>query len=69
VFDAVDLVADLFGKYEQLILGFAVHSGVVMEPWPHVFTVPWIADREASPREVMTKLDESERRRAQHGRS
>jgi hypothetical protein len=64
VFDAVDVVADLVGKYEQLIGGFAVHYGVIMQPWPYVFTVPWIADDEAF-REVRTKMNEAERRRRQ----
>jgi hypothetical protein len=64
VHDAVDTVADLFVKYNQLIRGVTIHSGVIMEPWPYVFTVPWIADEEAF-REVRSKMDEAERRRAE----
>jgi hypothetical protein len=64
VHGAVDDVADLFVKYMQLIRGVTIHSGVILGPWPYVFCVPWIADDDAF-RDVMTKLDESERRRGE----
>ena len=66
VHDGVDVVADLFLKYNQLIRGVTIHSGVIMQPWPYVFRVPWIADDDQF-REVMRKMDESERRRGKRG--
>ena len=69
VHEAVDVVADLFAKYHSLIhAGGAIPSGVIMEPWPYVFRVPWIADDDQF-RDVLTKLDESERRRGERPRS
>jgi hypothetical protein len=62
VHDAVDVVADLFAKYLTLIRGVAIAGGVIMEPWPTVFRVPWISDDDRY-REVLTKLVEIERRR------
>lgn len=67
VHDAVDVVADLFGKYNILIVGTTIHSGVLMQPWPYVFRVPWIENDDRF-REVLSKMDEAERRRAERHR-
>ena len=62
VHDAVDAVADLFVKYMSLIRGVHFQTGVIMSPWPHVFSVPWIPDDDHF-RRVMDRVNESERRR------
>ena len=64
VHDAVDVVADLFTKYNALIRGVTIHSGVIMSYWPTIFRVPWITDDDQY-RAVLDKLDEAERRRAE----
>lgn len=64
VHDAADVVADLFVKYNSLIQGVTIHSGVIMSYWPTIFRVPWIADDDQY-RRVLDKLDEAERRRAE----
>jgi hypothetical protein len=61
VHDAIDVVADLFRKYQILIGGVTVQLGVIMEPWPSVFRVPWIPGDDQF-RDVMAKIDEAERR-------
>jgi hypothetical protein len=63
VHDAVDFVADLFGKYMGMIRGAMIPSGVTFEPWPYGFRFPWIADDDAF-RDVMAKMDEFEWRRS-----
>jgi hypothetical protein len=60
VHDAVDVVVDLFAKYDALIRGSTLVRGVIMEPWPHVLTVPWIGEDEWD--RVRAKMDETERR-------
>jgi hypothetical protein len=42
IHDAIDVVATLFRKYQTLIGGVTVQLGVIMEPWPSIFRVPWI---------------------------
>lgn len=64
VHDAVDVVGDLFAKYNALIGGETLHSGVIMSYWPTVFRVPWIADDDQY-RNVLDKLNEAELRRGQ----
>jgi hypothetical protein len=64
VHDSVDVVADLFEKYHKLIRGGALHSGVIMQPWPTVFRVPWIAN-DAQFRAAVAKLHEAELRRGE----
>jgi hypothetical protein len=61
VHDAIDVVAQLFRKYQTLIGGVNVQLGVIMEPWPSVFRVPWIPDDDHF-RDVMAKVDEADRR-------
>jgi hypothetical protein len=61
VHDAIDFVAGLFRKYQTLIGGVNVQLGVIMEPWPSVFRVPWIPDDDQF-RDVMAQLDAAERR-------
>ena len=55
VHDAVDVVTDLFIKYNQLILGVTIHHGVMMDYWPNASRVPWIADDSAY-RVVLAKM-------------
>lgn len=67
VHDAVDVVADVFVKYMGLIRGVHIETGVIMEPWPYVFRVPWIPDDDQF-HQVMDKVHESERRRRERPR-
>jgi hypothetical protein len=67
VHDGVDAVADLFVKYMSWIRGVHIYTGVIMQPWPSVFRVPWIPD-DSHFRLVMDKLTESERRRRERRR-
>jgi hypothetical protein len=61
---AVDVVADLFDRYNALIQGERLHSGVVITSnWPTVFRVPWIGEEQYL--EVLDKVDEAEARRGQ----
>jgi hypothetical protein len=62
IHEAVDVVADLFTKYNALIGGETLASGVIMPYWPTVFRVPWIQD-DNHYRRVLTKLNEAEARR------
>lgn len=55
VHDAIDVVADLFRKYHTLIMGVTVQLGVILEPWPTVFRVPWNPDDDQY-REVMARM-------------
>jgi hypothetical protein len=68
IHDAVDVVADLFEKYNVLIAGELLHSGVIMDYWPTVFRVRWIPDEDHYLR-VLEKLDEAEKRRALRDRN
>jgi hypothetical protein len=67
IHDAVDVVADLFMKYNALIYGENFQSGVTMSYWPTVFRVAWIPDDDHF-RTVLDTLDEAERRRGERGR-
>ncbi len=61
---AVDVVADLFDRYNALIQGERLHSGVVITSnWPTVFRVPWIGEDQYL--KVLDKVDEAEARRGQ----
>jgi AbiU2 len=62
VHDAIDAVVDVFKKYQRLIRGVTMPSGIIMDYWPTIFRVPWIPDDDRY-EEVLTKLDEAERRR------
>ena len=62
VHDAVDDIADLFVKYAGLIRGVHFETGVIMQPWPHVFRVPWIPDDDRY-RQAMNAVHAAERRR------
>jgi hypothetical protein len=64
VHDAVDVVVDLFAKYDALIRGSTLVPGVIMDPWPFVFTVPWIAEGQWE--RVLAKMYETERRLLEH---
>jgi hypothetical protein len=66
IHDAADVVADLFAKYNTLIRGVTIHSGIIMSCWPTIFRVPWIRDDDQY-RQVLEKLDEAERRRVERG--
>jgi hypothetical protein len=61
---AVDVVADLFDRYNALIQGERLHSGVMITSnWPTVFRVPWIAEDQYL--KVLDEVDETEARRGQ----
>lgn len=60
VHDAVDVVVDLFAKYDALIRGNTLVRGVIMDPWPYVFTVPWIGEGQWD--RVRARMDDAERR-------
>lgn len=60
VHDAVDVVVNLFAKYDALIRGNTLVRGVIMDPWPYIFTVPWIGEDQWD--RVRAKMDVAERR-------
>jgi hypothetical protein len=46
-------------RYMNLIQGVHIVRSVVMEAWPAIFRVPWIADQEQFTA-VMTKIHQAE---------
>jgi hypothetical protein len=56
---SLDVVARMFVKYMNLIQGVHVVRSVVMESWPAIFRVPWIADQNQFVA-VMTKIEQAE---------
>lgn len=47
VHEAMDLIFEIFNRYNQLILGRTVDGSVSMSPWEAVFRVAWIPDDDA----------------------
>lgn len=62
VHQAMDLVFEIFNRYNQLIYGRTVAGSVSMPPWEAVFRVAWIPDDEAYRRVALAQQQADERR-------
>ena len=59
---AMDLIFEIYNRYNQLILGTTTAGSVTMPPWEHVFTVPWIPSEEDYVRVAQTQRETDNRR-------
>ena len=59
---AMDLIFEIYNRYNQLILGSTTAGSVTMPPWEHVFTVQWIPSEEDYVRVAQTQQDTDNRR-------
>jgi hypothetical protein len=59
---AMDLIFEIFNRYNQLILGRTVAASVSMPPWEAVFRLPWIPDDDAYRCVALAQQQADERR-------